>query len=232
MKEVMPGLTLPVRAPFDIYAPIAQDLAAVERILAGTLETSRPGMGPLLQHLRHFRGKRLRPALLLLTARACGAVQPAHHLLAAVVEMIHTATLVHDDVLDENGTIDPHKIDLVARMGGDYYCRASGGAVFKVPKPNMQLGIGVDALPQSIRQSHVLTGNNLGLLGNSTALPIVGEPLYTKGSSLPLLTAPRVLLHAAHLSFEHPAHHGHLSFDEPLPPSFQNFLDAQRRRGA
>src|SRR5262249_25288331 len=52
-------------------------------------------------HLQHYRGKRLRPALLLLTARACGRVTPAHHTLAAVAEMIHTATLVHDDVLDD-----------------------------------------------------------------------------------------------------------------------------------
>ncbi len=85
---------------------------------------------------------------------------------------------INDDVLNEAGIIDPHKIDLVARMGGDYYCRASGSAVFTVPKPNMQLGIGVDALPESIRTSHVLTGNNLGMLGNSSAMPVVAEPFY------------------------------------------------------
>ncbi len=85
---------------------------------------------------------------------------------------------VNDDVLTESGSIDPHKIDLVARMGGDYYCRASGAAVFTVPKPNMQLGIGVDALPEGIRHSTVLTGNNLGMLGNSTSLPVVTEPVY------------------------------------------------------
>ena len=52
----------------------------------------------MIRHLSHYRGKRLRPALLLLTARACGEVRHTHHVLAAVVEMIHTATLVHDDV--------------------------------------------------------------------------------------------------------------------------------------
>ena len=81
-----------------------------------------------------------------------------------------------DSVLDEAGQIDPHKIDLVARMGGDYYCRASGPAVFTVPKPARELGIGVDALPAHIRNSHVLTGNHLGLLGNSTSVPIVEVP--------------------------------------------------------
>jgi flavin reductase (DIM6/NTAB) family NADH-FMN oxidoreductase RutF len=85
---------------------------------------------------------------------------------------------VDDRVLTENGTIDPHKIDLVARMGGDFYCRASGDAVFVVPKPNTQLGVGIDALPASIRNSKVLTGNNLGLLGNCTSVPLVAGILY------------------------------------------------------
>ena len=80
---------------------------------------------------------------------------------------------IDDNVLDEQGRIDPHKIDLVARMGGDYYCRASGSAIFEVHKPNVELGIGVDALPEAIRHSHILTGNNLGILGNCTSIPIV-----------------------------------------------------------
>lgn len=85
---------------------------------------------------------------------------------------------INDEVLNEHGKIDPHKIDLVARMGADYYCRASGNAVFEVPKPNMQLGIGIDNLPDSIRNSAILTGNNLGLLGNSTTIPVVDTVLY------------------------------------------------------
>lgn len=80
---------------------------------------------------------------------------------------------INDDILDSNLKIDPHKIDLVARMGGDYYCRASGDAVFKVPKPNTNLGIGIDALPQTIRLSKILNGNDLGILGNFTEIPIV-----------------------------------------------------------
>ncbi len=84
---------------------------------------------------------------------------------------------IDDEVLNANGQIDPDKIDLVARMGGDYYCRASGSSVFTVPKPNTALGIGVDALPAHIRNSKVLTGNNLGLLGNSTSIPVLTEIL-------------------------------------------------------
>jgi flavin reductase (DIM6/NTAB) family NADH-FMN oxidoreductase RutF len=85
---------------------------------------------------------------------------------------------IDDNILDEHGKIDPHKIDLVARMGADYYCRASGEAVFEVNKPNMELGVGVDALPEWIRNSNVLTGNNLGMLGNSAVIPVVDEVLY------------------------------------------------------
>jgi octaprenyl-diphosphate synthase len=83
-----------------LFAPIARDLDEVERILRQNLDNARPGVDRLLAHLAHYKGKRLRPALLLLVAQACGKLTPAHHLLAAVVEMIHTATLVHDDVLD------------------------------------------------------------------------------------------------------------------------------------
>ncbi|MFI5195909.1 MAG: flavin reductase family protein [Chitinophagales bacterium] len=82
---------------------------------------------------------------------------------------------IDDHVLDEQGKIDPNKIDLVARMGADYYCRASGSALFEVHKPNKELGIGVDALPEEIRHSKILTGNNLGMLGNCTTIPIVSK---------------------------------------------------------
>jgi len=85
---------------------------------------------------------------------------------------------IDDNVLNEDGRINPHKIDLVARMGGDYYCRASGNAVFEVPKPNQQCGIGIDTLPPNIRNSSELTGNDLGMLANSTSIPVVSEMLY------------------------------------------------------
>ena len=86
--------------PVDLYGPIAADLEEVERVLARVLKSRYATVAAVVDHVRHYRGKRLRPVLLLLTARACGRVTPAHHVLGAVVEMIHTATLVHDDVLD------------------------------------------------------------------------------------------------------------------------------------
>jgi octaprenyl-diphosphate synthase len=83
---------------------LAGDLHEVERIYDDALSPFRTRFAPIVNHLRHYRGKRLRPVLLLLTGHACGKVTPAHHVLAAVLEMVHTATLVHDDVLDEART--------------------------------------------------------------------------------------------------------------------------------
>jgi flavin reductase (DIM6/NTAB) family NADH-FMN oxidoreductase RutF len=77
---------------------------------------------------------------------------------------------IDDSILNANGVIDPRKIDLVARMGGDWYTRAAEG-LFEVAKPITTIGIGVDSIPEAIRLSPVLTGNNLGQLGNVEKLP-------------------------------------------------------------
>ena len=90
-----------------------------------------------------------------------------------VCEIVHIH--LDEEVLDNNGNIDPDKIDLVGRLGGDYYVRTSGNAKFIVPKPVATIGIGVDALPEQIRLSHVLTGNDLGQLGNQEKFPTKDE---------------------------------------------------------
>jgi octaprenyl-diphosphate synthase len=122
------ALAVPQRVtpPFDLYGPISADLEEVERILAQTLRSRYAQVQPVVDHVRHYRGKRLRPVLLLLTARACGKVTAAHHVLGAVVEMIHTATLVHDDILD-GAAVRRHTPTVNARWGvhnavllGDY----------------------------------------------------------------------------------------------------------------
>lgn len=79
-----------------------------------------------------------------------------------------------ESILDETGFIDQHKIDQVARMGGNWYTRANMG-MFEVPKPLSTIGIGVDAISEEIRSSKVLTGNDLGKLGNVEALPTSEE---------------------------------------------------------
>jgi octaprenyl-diphosphate synthase len=100
MNPSAPALAQEVTPPLDPYGPVAGDLEQVEVILARSLKNRHAAVARVVEHVRHYRGKRLRPVLLLLAARACGRVTPAHHVLGAVVEMIHTATLVHDDVLD------------------------------------------------------------------------------------------------------------------------------------
>jgi len=84
-----------------LYAPIAVELGAVEDMLRNELTSDDPFVDGLVKHAFRLGGKRLRPALVLLSARASGRVVRDHIVLAAVLEMIHTATLVHDDVLDE-----------------------------------------------------------------------------------------------------------------------------------
>lgn len=76
-----------------------------------------------------------------------------------------------DAILDAEGRVDIEKADLVGRMGYDYYCRAHGEALFVVPKPNAKIGIGYDQIPEEIRNSKILTGNDLGQLGNIEKLP-------------------------------------------------------------
>jgi flavin reductase (DIM6/NTAB) family NADH-FMN oxidoreductase RutF len=91
----------------------------------------------------------------------------AGNLIVCEVLLMH----IKDQILTNDGFIDPHKIDAVARMGQDYYCRASGENVFVVPKPNVKIGIGFDQIPTSIKNSSILTGNDLGRLGNIERLP-------------------------------------------------------------
>lgn len=85
----------------DMYGPVQQDIVAVEDLLRRELRSDDPFVDELVKYAFRIGGKRLRPALLLLSAKAVGKVTSDHIVLAAVVEMIHTATLVHDDVLDE-----------------------------------------------------------------------------------------------------------------------------------
>ena len=78
---------------------------------------------------------------------------------------------VDESVLDNDQMIDQRKMHHVARLGGDWYCRVDEACLLKVEKPNSSLGIGFDALPSSIRESRILSGNHLGQLANLPALP-------------------------------------------------------------
>jgi flavin reductase (DIM6/NTAB) family NADH-FMN oxidoreductase RutF len=76
-----------------------------------------------------------------------------------------------DEIFDEDGRVNPWKMDAVARMGNDYYCRAAGENIFEVPKPNVKVGIGFDQLPIEIKGSKILSGNDLGRLANIEKIP-------------------------------------------------------------
>ncbi|MGB0897202.1 MAG: flavin reductase family protein [Flavobacteriaceae bacterium] len=97
---------------------------------------------------------------------ALGQEGGAGNMIVCEVVKLH----IQEDILDDQGRIDQHKIDLVARAGGSFYSRAKEG-FFEIPKPIATQGIGVDAIPEHIRNSTILTGNDLGMLGNSEAMP-------------------------------------------------------------
>jgi flavin reductase (DIM6/NTAB) family NADH-FMN oxidoreductase RutF len=91
----------------------------------------------------------------------------AGNLIICEVVQLH----IQEELLNENGLIDQHKIDLVARMGGDWYCRANSASMFEIKKPITSCGIGYDALPHDIKSSQVLSANDLGQLAGIEELP-------------------------------------------------------------
>jgi flavin reductase (DIM6/NTAB) family NADH-FMN oxidoreductase RutF len=98
----------------------------------------------------------------------------AGNLVICEVLVIHIA----DELLDENKKIDQRKLHHVARLGGDWYCKVDESNLFQVEKPNVKLGIGIDSLPLTIRESRVLSGNNLGQLANVYEMPVI-DPAFS-----------------------------------------------------
>lgn len=98
----------------------------------------------------------------------------AGNLVIAEVLVMH----IDESILNTEGKIDQTKIHHVARLGGDWYCKVDETNLFKVEKPNVKIGIGVDALPAGIRNSKILTGNHLGQLGNVYEMPTIEPSFY------------------------------------------------------
>jgi flavin reductase (DIM6/NTAB) family NADH-FMN oxidoreductase RutF len=109
----------------------------------------------------------------VLEVKPLGEEGGAGQLVICEVLVLH----LDDSLLTADKKFDQEKLELVARLGGDWYCRVGPGNLFQVPKPNVKLGIGVDVLPESIRLSRILTGNHLGQLANVHEMPIV-EPSF------------------------------------------------------
>jgi flavin reductase (DIM6/NTAB) family NADH-FMN oxidoreductase RutF len=110
----------------------------------------------------------------VIEVKPLGAEGGAGNLVICEVMRMH----IDDSLLDENKKVDQRKIHHVARLGGDWYCKVDETNLFHVPKPNTELGIGVDALPESIRKSKILTGNNLGQLANVNEMPVIDPSFY------------------------------------------------------
>lgn len=136
----------------------------------GVNEFVKAGFTPLnSETIKPFRVKES-PVQLeceVLEVKELGQSGGAGNLVICLVKKIH----IDDSILDMNGMIDQQKIDLVARMGGNWYCRANGNALFEIEKPITTKGIGIDALPESIKHSKRLSGNHLGMLGNLEKIP-------------------------------------------------------------
>lgn len=163
------------------YDMVQQTSLASTEYAKGINEFEKAGFTPVASELiRPFRVKES-PAQLECKVKQVielGTQGGAGNLIICEVVLMH----ISEDVLDENKNIDPKKIDLVARLGANWYSRTNAGALFEVTKPIMNLGIGIDQLPENIRKSNILTGNNLGQLGNVEKQPSKEEVLSFKNS--------------------------------------------------
>lgn len=165
------------------YSMVQQTSLASTEYPKGINEFEKAGFTPLKSEM--VKPFRVKESPVQLECRVnqvieLGSQGGAGNLVICEILLMH----VNENVLDANKNIDPHKIDLVSRLGGNWYCRASGSALFEVTKPLATMGIGVDQIPPSIRNSTVLTGNNLGQLGNVEKLPSMEEVTEFKKSIL------------------------------------------------
>lgn len=152
------------------YDMVQQVSLASAEYPKGTNEFIKAGFTPLKSELVKPPRVSEAPVQLECTIRnviSLGDTPGAGNLILADIKLIH----IRESILDETGKIDQAKIDLVARLGGDWYCRVTKDNLFKVTKPLAIIGIGVDSLPSSVRNSKILTGNNLGQLANVEELP-------------------------------------------------------------
>ncbi len=152
------------------YSMVHQMSLASAEYAKGVNEFTKAGFTPIKSDLiKPFRVKEspVQFECKVTEVKELGTQGGAGNLIFCEVIKIH----IDENYLDEKGTIDQKKIDLVARMGGNWYCRAHGDALFEIEKPLTTIGIGVDQIPEDIRLSEILSGNNLGQLGNVEKLP-------------------------------------------------------------
>jgi flavin reductase (DIM6/NTAB) family NADH-FMN oxidoreductase RutF len=163
------------------YSMVQQTSLASSPFPKGVNEFVKAGFTPVPSELVKPARVKESPVQLeckVLEVKELGQNGGAGNLVICEVIRIH----IDESVLNEENFIDTRKIDLVARMGDNWYCRASGEALFEVKKPITSIGIGIDQIPEDIKNSNILSGNNLGLLGSVEQLPEQGEIMeYKKG---------------------------------------------------
>ena len=156
------------------YNIVQQTSLASSPFPKGVNEFEKAGFTPIASELiKPFRVKEspVQMECKVMEIKELGTEGGAGNLVICEIIKIH----IDESVLNEAQQIDTRKIDLVSRMGDNWYCRANGDALFEVEKPIMTIGIGIDSFPDSIKHSKVLSGNNLGLLGSIEALPNTNE---------------------------------------------------------
>lgn len=152
------------------YSMVHQMSLASSPYPKGISEFVKAGFTPIPSHL--VRPMRVKESPVQLECKVFEVKEIGNcNLVMCEIVKIH----ISESVLDGNNLIDQQKIDLVARMGGNWYCRAHGDALFEIEKPITTIGIGIDKIPAPIKNSTVLTGNNLGQLGNIEELPNAEE---------------------------------------------------------
>lgn len=161
------------------YNMVQQTSLASSPFPRGVNEFVKAGFSPVESELvKPFRVKEspVQFECKVIEVKELGKAGGAGNLVICEIIKIH----INESVLNDEKHIDTQKIDLVARMGDNWYCRANGDALFEVKKPITSIGIGIDAIPDSIKHSKILTGNNLGLLGSIEQLPLAEEILEFK----------------------------------------------------
>lgn len=158
-------------ANYDIVRQLA--LASVEYD-ASISEFEKAGLTPIASDL--VKAFRVKEAPVQMECKVVNIIKlgeegGAGNLIMCEVVRMH----ISEDILSEKGRIDPFKADLVARMGRHYYCRVTKDSIFEIMQPVDKMGMGFDKLPQNIRESKVLTGNNLAELAAQVAIPSDAE---------------------------------------------------------
>jgi flavin reductase (DIM6/NTAB) family NADH-FMN oxidoreductase RutF len=163
------------------YDMVQQTSLASTEYPKGINEFTKAGFTPVASEMvKPFRVKESPAQLECIVKQVIelGDKPGAGNLVICEVVLMH----INENILDTNKQIDPNKIDLVARLGNNWYSRTNGNALFEVAKPLQNLGIGIDSIPEFIRKSTILSANNLGQLGNIEKIPTESEVVAYKNS--------------------------------------------------